>query len=377
MNKKSLIASFIILIILEVSSFFLLQFLKHSSTFQNWEKIYSPRYKKKMTWVFKYSYHPYLTYSNQQNNGNQIEKVYSSKVRIGVFGGSFAQMFADFLMTDKGKKRLKNLSKEIGELKEIEILNMAAGGYRQPQQLISSILNYDKVDLFLSIEGFNELTNRRTPCRPPDWNMHSLRFDKNNFSVFSTFSRFFKKAYLFLHSVSELNISFIRLIFYFLGEPLYQLYKGMIEKHINYLEKSCKSKSEKEEEFLIQNWIKDIKKYLHILNSSGKISIVVMQPNQYYGSKKWTKFEKKIFSKNILHKKIKALYPTARQRFLKLKTHHQFIVDITTVFDKENETIYIDECCHINKKGNQIVFKALKPHLTKAIKLHLNKGASF
>ena len=85
-----------------------------------------------------------------------IQKKHKDKLIVGVTGGSVA-----FFLSMKGRDALvKELQKHSKfAKKKIEIVRIALGGFKQPQQLMT--LNYllsigSEFDIVINIDGFNE-----------------------------------------------------------------------------------------------------------------------------------------------------------------------------------------------------------------------------
>ena len=115
--------------------------------------------------------HPYLGFVGEPHNNSDvwgvsefgfmgskgvhpILKKSPEKLIIGIFGGSVAAGYYMFSAQFRSKDCLEQTQKEI------VVLNFAAGGYKQPQQLL--ILTYllslgAEFDLIINIDGLNEV----------------------------------------------------------------------------------------------------------------------------------------------------------------------------------------------------------------------------
>lgn len=103
---------------------------------------------------FKYNNYGFISpydYPYTKTNKNQVI--------VGVLGGSVAGNYSIYEVQNKIlEKKLQQLPQFKG--KELIIISLATGGYKQPQQLIT--LNYllslgQKFDLVINIDGFNEV----------------------------------------------------------------------------------------------------------------------------------------------------------------------------------------------------------------------------
>jgi hypothetical protein len=82
-----------------------------------------------------------------------------------------------------------------------------------------------------------------------------------------------------------------------------------------------------------------------------------LQPNQYYSNKIFTPEEQKIALDHqgpysFLAKKG---YPALRQAIEALRKNNVNAYSAVEIFDKIKETVYIDNCCHFNRLGNQLL----------------------
>ena len=102
-------------------------------------------------------------------------------------------------------------------------------------------------------------------------------------------------------------------------------------------------------------------KYIHIL-----------QPNQYVpGSKKYTEKQKKteLCSNKGIVKYIRDGYEHLIKDGNILKEKENFI-DATMIFANTKENTYSDCVCHLNLRGNQILWEKIKEYILKELKFH-------
>ncbi|MCC7405527.1 MAG: hypothetical protein IT288_14105, partial [Bdellovibrionales bacterium] len=115
-----------------------------------------------VSFTYDYRAHPYLGFRNPyslkdletiQANNKPPEEFW-----IGVFGGSVAEGFvADQGVRSLFESQLKDLPSVAG--RKIRVLELANGGYKQPQQLILYTLYGEKLDLVINLEGVNETSD--------------------------------------------------------------------------------------------------------------------------------------------------------------------------------------------------------------------------
>ena len=111
---------------------------------------------------------------------------------IGVFGGSVATDFAlhHRLKTNLGKKnflsKLKHSLPRRFNGKNIKILNFAVAAYKQPQQFLTSTFYLDRIDMAITIDGYNEIAQeiyREFPAEYPSFSnlFYSLDMIRNKY----------------------------------------------------------------------------------------------------------------------------------------------------------------------------------------------------
>lgn len=372
MKFKIILITFIII---EFFSFIIINFYLGEKYIQ-WLNYDKPQIVNNLNWFEKnFHYHPYLAYTSDELIKASRHKPAAQKeaIVIGILGGSFAQSLANFLNTLKGKSLVDLFVKKNNIHKKILFLNFASGGYIQPQQLITSVLYSKKADFFISIEGFNELSSvsNGPSCMPPEWNKFSVRYDPLYRNFWMKSATLVKKTYLYISRFSQYTNTTTLLSFLsqnVTSKFIYALYEKGI-KHNN----NCKKDEIKLSKYTkkIDRWINNIKKHHKIMNGIDKKLITVMQPNQYDPhSKNMTTEEKKLFlNYRNLQNEISDIYPLAGERFLEVKkTFSLSLLDFRKVFVFEKEKIYVDGCCHVNGRGNQILATKLLSELHKLIK---------
>jgi hypothetical protein len=344
-------------------------------SYRDWVQIELPQKVNSLTWFERYHrYHPFLSYDSldiRQSLSEVREKKRTGSTRIAVLGGSFANIFANYLRGPEGSRVLSSLIKKTG-LRDLEVYNLATGAYRQPQQLIATVLFGQDFDFFLSVEGYNELRRGGgIRCLPPSWNMMSLRYMKGRHPIYKKLASFYKSLFLTMNETRKLGLSVLDLLFYWLNHPIYQSTHAYYEKHLDSIGGECREK-ERDDMDVVDLWMEAIIKQHAVTQGLQKPLVTVFQPNQYNpGSKVWSPDEKKSFlggGERMRH--IQRIYPLAVQRFNELskESPRMSMVDMTNVFRAESQTIYIDKCCHINDVGNEIFLRALWPHLGPALK---------
>ncbi len=331
--------------------------------------------------------HPYVGFvydfgdekKNFQSQGfftknSPVAKKEEGKLNIVVLGGSVAEGLAKYI--EQAWEKTFPIP--------IRLINLATPGFKEPQQLLA--LTYflslgAEYDLVINIDGFNEIVLPYVenyvaginPFFPRSW---KLRITQNpgpqELALMGKVKYFqdLKQTRLAELAGSRLNRSAaygcIKLVQFIINNkeiydsssalfslqrkmpkrfdesgPLEQ-YKDINEMHAAAAEVWYRCS------LLINSLAKDKGfEYYHFL-----------QPDQYLeGSKKLTPEEQRLAfnQKHIYRPSVQIGYPLLIAKGRELVGRGVNFFDATMVFAPVEETVYCDDCCHFNQRGNQIV----------------------
>jgi hypothetical protein len=105
------------------------------------------------------------------------------------------------------------------------------------------------------------------------------------------------------------------------------------------------------------NWAKSSIFMHKVLSASNVPYFQVLQPNQYYQTKRvFGEAEKQIaFNKETPYAKaVQIGYPALFKKFPNLKKNNINILNAVNVFDQTKDAVYVDSCCHYNQAGEVI-----------------------
>ncbi len=315
-----------------------------------------------------------------------FKKFKKNQFVIGIFGGSVASDFSIFQIQNK---ILPQYLKQVPGFqdKEFVILSFATGGYKQPQQLL--ILNYflalgQELDLVVNIDGFNEVAlsnlnnkNQINLAMPSIQHISPLTSLANNSLSIKAMQATIRikqnKARINegLESLQHCSLAACDALTSVYVQNLVNNYR----KDIISFEKE-RSKKQKDEESVIfinknksiledsaafeqmaWNWAKSSIFMHKVLSASNVPYFHVLQPNQYYQTKRvFGEAEKRIaFNKETPYAKAVELgYPAILGKFPNLQKNNINILNGVKVFDKTKNAVYVDSCCHYNKAGEVI-----------------------
>lgn len=273
--------------------------------------------------------------------------------------------------------------------KKIRIYNAAVGGGKQPQGLFtySALISLGyKFDFIIDLSGYNEIGL-------------SIQENYNEYAINPIYPRAANLRQL-NYSKTILKSSFLNNLEKILWiNPLNQyLAKQNIYKYIrrNLIEKSIRKNSgerlkynflmpeneQKAFELSTNIYYKSVQNTYQIAKINDAIYLLVIQPNFYLnGSKiispeefkikeriyyKSPKLIKKIFGTEIkwsgrVGKIIEKYY--SKLEINKFDIPLKNISDQRFIFQDNNEPLYIDECCHMNKKGMNIIANEISNNL--------------
>lgn len=315
-----------------------------------------------------------------------FKKTNKNQFIIGVFGGSVASGYSIFEVQNK---ILPGYIKQLPAFKDREfvILSFATGGYKQPQQLL--ILNYflalgQELDMVVNIDGFNEVAlsnlnnkNKIDLAMPslqhilPLTNLANgslsiaamkatIRIQENKVRInqgLATLQHCTLAACDALTSVYIQNLvnNYKTEVLQFEKERSSQQDEGSVI-YIN----TNKSVLEDSVAFdqMAWNWAKSSIFMNKVLSASNVPYFQVLQPNQYYQTKRvFSAAEKQIaFNKETPYARAVELgYPALFKKFPNLEKNNVDILNAVNVFDNTKDAVYVDSCCHYNQSG-EVVF---------------------
>ncbi|MEG4407779.1 hypothetical protein [Microcoleus sp. MON2_D5] len=316
-----------------------------------------------------------------------FKKTKPNQFVIGVFGGSVASGYAIFEVQNQ---ILPQYLKQLPGLKDKEfiILSFATGGYKQPQQLL--VLNYflalgQELDMVVNIDGFNDvaLSNLNNKNKV-DLAMPSIQhiWPLANFANNSLSTKAMEATLRIqenktrinqgLSSLQNCSLAACNALTSVYVQHLVNNYKTDLLKfeeertkqqkddsasviYIN-TNKSVLQDSVAFEE-MARNWAKSSIFMHKVLSASNVPYFHVLQPNQYYQTKRvFGEAEKQIaFNKETPYaKSVQIGYPALFKKFPNLEKNNINILNAVNVFDKNKEAVYVDSCCHYNQAGEEI-----------------------
>jgi hypothetical protein len=322
-----------------------------------------------LTWGDRHHRHPYLGYVNSRMDelAGLRDNHDNSQYVIAILGGSVAEHFAEYAIDHPQYfDRLRQVIPEIGD-RTIHIVDLAVGGYKQPQQFIVASYFLGDFDMTVNIDGLNEIVlPDLDPVYPTDYPHFTLRlYAKDGFSLSPLLVYSLTFAYKTMNAV-PLRVPILatsRLYFVTWQGVRGILYWGIRRLERRYLaaigieapqgqdERWAASKSRQ-----IGIWKKYIRLQRQVESSRGIPAYFFLQPNQYLKGSKPLSPEERATAINaevadIKDAEIRLLRAAAQD----LTSEGVPVFDLTGLFHETPATVYVDACCHMNERGNQIM----------------------
>jgi hypothetical protein len=313
------------------------------------------------------------------------------RVVIAVVGGSVAQGFAKTGLPAV----IEQLERDPAYAgKEIVAVDLAVGGYKQPQQLMTMTylltLGFE-FDVVLNIDGFNEVAlhgaeNKKKhvfPAFPRGWYLRVSNLPNRTLR-----SRMGRVANLEEAMLSAAQGFSERPWRWSLASNLtWRLRQDWLEAEYaeafvaltryqpsesSYLMTGPRVAFETDAELyehLVEIWRRSSLQLDRLCKANGIRYYHFLQPNQYVeGSKELTADERtQAFNEDHPYREgVERGYPLLSRAGVELRTQGVKFVDLTAVFAEETETLYVDDCCHFNAVGNRVVAARVSRELLNA-----------
>ncbi|REJ84942.1 MAG: hypothetical protein DWQ36_18820 [Acidobacteria bacterium] len=310
-----------------------------------------------------------------------IQRRSADKLLVGVFGGSVANIFVD-TVGERFADQLAGLDAYRG--RDVSVLSLAAGGYKQPQQLMA--LNYllalgGELDLVIVIDGFNEVAlpphelvpHGVSPVYPRSWRTLVAERDPT-----------------LLRATGELLVvrrrrqqRALRWSAPLLGQSLFagSLWASLDRRdgrRLAELETSLRDASLIVESrqmlgpplpsgvdpvaAMVDVWARSSLQMSSLCEGLGIAYLHVLQPNQYVpGSKPLSDTERRtaFLADHAYRPGVLAGYPLLRRAGAELSQRGVAFLDATDLFSDAAQTLYVDDCCHFNPEGNTLLADAI------------------
>ncbi len=304
------------------------------------------------------------------------------RVIIGVFGGSVAAGFGSLAMPTV-VEALEASSQFTG--KTFSVINLAMGGHKQPQQLLT--LNYmlargAEFDIVINVDGFNEVALHApengkkgvAPIYPRNWYFRVAAAPDATLArligrASIAESQAVANAELFSHAPLRYS-PLCTLIWRWRNRTFLNEFNRLTNEARNYQPQGSSpylitgpslDKPDEQENFdhLVAIWKRCSIQMDRLCRANGTRYYHFLQPNQYVpGSKpKMSQAERDVafFDNHPYKPGVLSGYPLLIRTGQSLIDKGVHFTDLTQIYVDVEEKIYRDSCCHVNPLGNQIM----------------------
>jgi hypothetical protein len=335
--------------------------------------------------------HPYFGftlkpgYRGTNNHGfpssyNYPYRSHANTFVVGIIGGSVSMQLAN----DNSSRTiledgLLNMLSRNG-FESVRLLSIGSGGWRQPQTFYAFAYYLDMVDMVLFLDGYNEISRLEEgkvaewPARYPwrslyvmlstsDLPVESLTIvgeiaflERKLKSMTNSLSRFPWNRSLFLHSLwriaSNRRLKRIAL----LREENDTMLSREISPHTS-LNESAVNKDVHIEDYF--DFYYRLSLWQHLISKEQGVPYFhFVQPNQYVrNSKAFSDEEREKYltlGKNQTAK-VSKYYEKLDTIIVKLSSDGVNSFQLSGIFKEVADTVYRDNCCHLNERGNIIM----------------------
>ena len=305
----------------------------------------------------------------------------AARVVIAVAGGSFALQFAE-----EGLPHLMARLREVPAFrgKTLVGLNAAAGGHKQPQQLMTVaylLALGERIDVLINLDGFNEIAlhptenapARVSPTYPRRWHqrvegvlsreaLHAMleRTDVENRR--RRMARAFSQApWRWLNTANLVYLVLDRRREAQLTDVDRQLLSVEQNAEVPLVATGPPIEFKSETEmltYLVDLWRRSSRTIHGMATGTGIRYYHFLQPNQYVpGAKPMGVAERRdaVRPAAPYRRLVETAYPMLRNAGRALVADGVRFQDLSAAFTDHPEPLYIDNCCHFNKPANLIV----------------------
>jgi hypothetical protein len=302
---------------------------------------------------------------------------------VGIFGGSVAQWFAL-----QGAPTLGAALRAAPSLRDrdIVVLNFAAGGYKQPQQLL--LYNYllaigQRIDVVVNIGGFNEValaginvaagTAASMPSvqhMGPLAALAPLQADSAQLDALAELGSVKRRLAAVEATTGSRPFA--------LGWLAARLYARVLTRRAEALAQTLAAGAQAPSlvalastpaagdaaaavEPAAELWRASTRLLSEAARARQARYLEVLQPNQYFGGKPMDADEAKIARNagSVYRPYVEAGYPKLLAAVPALRDAGVAVLDATALFGSERAPVYADDCCHYNQRGNDLLAHAI------------------
>lgn len=294
------------------------------------------------------------------------DRPHTDRYVVGIFGGSLADQFA----RNGGMPALGAALTETLRPRRVEVINLAIPGGSQPAQLNLLAMSRHRIDAAVVLDGFNEVAVGGCDCT------RAARFWAERGG--RPAGELIAPAIAQVHRGIARFESRWRLRWSALAQIVW--YRTNLEATGNVLDAfrslpgmpalACESPSGAEAEVLAARWARCVEATNELAQRSDVTAVFFLQPNQRaLSARNFTDAERQCCLRaEGRYEAIAARYTALDREVTRLHSGGIAISSLTTVFDTEPETVWRDECCHVNARGDEILSEVISARVADVLR---------
>jgi hypothetical protein len=332
-----------------------------------------------------FSLHPYFGYTFAPSSAGADargfhpgsppgERRTRDELVVGVFGGSVAMQVAD---PRAGLAAALEPAARTAGRARATVRSYAIGGWRQPQHFNALVHFLDEIDVAILLDGFNEVIHLG------DWQLAQHPAEYPWSAVWDTLARrpsasetVERAALVELHrrarrATTLADHPLVRRST--LAHLLWRVYRARYEDDVAQRRSKLAAASHerpptsspqtitaRRDAYL--TWLHELIAFSDVIaRSRGKSFFHFVQPNQYdRGAKPLSLEERERFTRNTAwFDEVTPRYARLERMTLDLRSSGVDSTYLGDVFAQTSETVYVDDCCHLNERGVALLVAAI------------------
>lgn len=318
--------------------------------------------------------------------GAPPEVARSDDLRIGVFGGSVA-----FIFSMAGQRYIGGMLQEAGAVDDpaaAHLVSYALGGYKQPQQLMAlawMLSLGERLDAVVNLDGFNDITLGAIENVPHNVHPYYPRSWRERVRAVPDL-----RLRNLLGEVAYLRKRRAELARRFAGTPFVATVTGnLVWRSLDRRAATAAAEAEarlagydtprwwpavsrgpdfqhRDRATLLEGsvrlWRRASRQMHDLCAARGIPYHHFLQPNQYVpGSKPLSARERALAYRadSLFRPLVEEGYPLLQQAGRELAAEGVAFHDLTALFSDVDDTLYVDDCCHLNPRGNRLLARAV------------------
>ncbi len=286
-----------------------------------------------------------------------------NEIVVGIFGGSIAENLGKYILRNQDKHALQ-IQNMFGH-KPVTFINFGLGGYKAQQSF--NVLSYylDSLDYVVFVDGQNELTQWPHPLYPHDFPFLTQKyFNQSTFLniAIRTTSLLRRLQNSLLNNLNTFGLLKSSALYFTVLEGVSLLKNKLSLSIVNF--QKYDQKDHLNTLTLLNRWKNTIKSSHILVTGTGKKYFHFLQPSPHSSIlKPMSKEEQMITMTGPFQPKEywRSEEIKARDDFYRSHVQSEKITahSLTSTFDHESRAVYVDDCCHVNSLGNELLFSAI------------------